>query len=84
MRRIRVWKYNLQIQGMGTCRNILPMTMYERKTIKEDISHIDMGHNTFWRLLVEQVSEDSKIWTPHKIHIKIESERLLHEGIKVN
>lgn len=46
-------------------KNILSMTMYRRKTVKEDLPHTNKSLETLWRLLVEQVS-----------HIEKESEML--------
>jgi hypothetical protein len=51
---------------MRSDRNILHTMMYERNVIKEDLSHIDKGIMTLWRLTIEQVDEGFKVRTTPK------------------
>jgi hypothetical protein len=51
--------------------------MYGRKTIKENLSYTGRSVRKLCRSVVDQVSEDLKVYNAPEIHIqKIESRRL--------
>jgi hypothetical protein len=57
-------------------RNILPMRMYGRNDVEEDLHHTDRVDETLWRLVFDHVRFGLNDWTSLYIHIIIESERL--------
>lgn len=62
---------------MGVDKNILSTMMYERKNVEEDLSRIDRGVKKLWKLVIDQVDKGLKVQTVPRIHIKIESGRLI-------
>jgi hypothetical protein len=53
-----------------TDMNIIPTTMYGRKGIEEDFPYTSRCLVKLWRLIIEQDSEGSKIWTPSRSILK--------------
>jgi hypothetical protein len=51
--------------------------MYERKNFEEDLFCIVRGVKKLWRLVIDQVDKGLKVQTALRIHIKIESWRLI-------
>jgi hypothetical protein len=62
---------------MGVDKNILLTMMYERKNFEEDPFCIVRGVKKLWRLVIDQVDKGLKVQTALRIHIKIESWRLI-------
>jgi hypothetical protein len=62
---------------MGVDKNILLTMMYERKNFEEDLFCIVRGVKKLWRLVIDQVDKGLKVQTAPRIHIKIESGRLI-------
>lgn len=62
---------------MGVDKNIFSTMMYERKNVEEDLSRIVRGVKKLWKLVINQVDKGLKVQTAPKIHIKIESGRLI-------
>lgn len=62
---------------MGVDKNIFSTMMYERKNVEEDLSRIVRGVKKLWKLVINQVDKGLKVQTAPRIHIKIESGRLI-------